>query len=225
MADHDEIDRLLARLTYEEYDAAKRELLKIGEPALHRLLQLPLFGGSGVFRWEDHARRWDGRDARDWLPNVMGALTALARENLDAFLDAIRESDRTHNWIIISVLSEIRTLKAVDILLESIRGRDSLLRQYAAQGLWRSRSPRAVEPLIKALSDRAWEVRFTAVQAMCGLGDERALEPLKRMLSAKSNAKHPGIREYAARAIARIEARLRAGQSRRPSRRNEPPGA
>jgi HEAT repeat protein len=225
MADHDEVERLLPGLFDGDYDATVRELLEIGEPALHRLLQLPMFGGSENIRWVDREPRWDEIDFRDWTTNLMGAVAALAKEHLDAFLAAIREADRVHNWIVISILAEmkLKTPEVADIFLEAMKGRESLLRESAVQGLWRSRSPRAVEPLIKALSDRAADVRYVAVQAICGLGDERALEPLKKMLAAKSNANRRGIREYAAKAIVKIESRQRARQSRGKSRRNEPP--
>src|SRR4051794_28712936 len=107
MAGHDEIDRLIVR-TFDEYDAAVRELHKIGEPALHRLLQIPMFGGSEAIPFEELDPRWKERDFRDWLANLEGALAALAKAHLDAFLAAIRESDRVHNWIIITILADMK---------------------------------------------------------------------------------------------------------------------
>jgi HEAT repeat protein len=223
--DHDDIERLLPGLFDGDCDATAQALLKIGEPALHRLLQLPMFGGSEDIRWAGREPRWDQVDFRDRTSNLMGALAAIAEEHMDAFLAAIREADRVHNWIIISILADmkLKSPEVVDIFLEAMKGRESLLREYAVKGLWRTRSRRAVEPLIKALSDRAPDVRYVAVQAICGLGDERALGPLRKMHAAKSNANRRGIREYAAKAIAKIEARQRARRSSRKSGREESP--
>src|SRR4051794_36998019 len=98
MADHDEIERLFPGLVDGDYEETVRELLKIGEPALHHLLQFPMFGGPETIRWIDRDPRWETIDFRDWSSNLMGAVTALAKEHLDAFLAAIREADRVHNW-------------------------------------------------------------------------------------------------------------------------------
>ena len=57
MARHEEIDRLIVRV-FDEHEAAVRELLKIGEPALHRLVQIPLYGGSEAVPFEELDPRW-----------------------------------------------------------------------------------------------------------------------------------------------------------------------
>jgi HEAT repeat protein len=118
--------------------------------------------------------------------------------------DAVQPELQIH-WVV-SALGYADSEQAIDTLIKTLKHPDKWVRYRAASALVKIQDDRVVEPLIAALSDRSFDVKFIIVEAMQerpDLRNHRAIKPLKRM--AESESIHPGLRDYAKRAIRQIE--------------------
>lgn len=194
------IDALIQGLADEQaYGSAIGRLAVLGAPAVRRLAGL--LDGTATFDLPP------GVDLRDFAERLEAALSAAARNAPEAFFQEASRPGRLGCRAIVAAAGALKGPRAAELLFSAARTSNAASRWTAIRALAKRRSARVREALIRALKDRDSLVRMEAVDGLRGIGDFRALEPLRGVLTAKSNARWPGLVEGAALAIARIEAR------------------
>lgn len=139
MTENELIDRLIDDLHSHDYLRAIDELLDIGEPALHRLIQV--VDGTVTIPLR----------SKDELENRQEALIKLGRLHKGTFLRLIDEDPKRLNVVsIVWVLGFIDDDRVTDILI-SILQRDNTFLGFAAyKGLQRRGDKRALEALARS---------------------------------------------------------------------------
>jgi HEAT repeat protein len=201
----DEIDPWIALLATQDYPVAIDRLLIAGPPALRRIMEV-----IEETAYDQRSPRSDGR----FFCKLADALGRLGAMYPDAFLAALRDgewSNRFKFYWILANLDDGGDPRVVAFLIDALKAKDVREQWAAARGLLRRRDARACEPLAQVLRDHSKEVRIAAVEALYEFGDRRAVGPLRRYL-ARWRDDPKWVRELAAEALARLEARGEAGR-------------
>ncbi len=169
-------------------------LVALGRPAFERLLALI-----------------DGRvpiscsiDFRDYEANMSDALTAFARQDVEAVLEALEARGWDESSTAVWALGNVSSPRVVPFLERALASRHAHIRWMAVCGLARQKGRPTTDALIRALRDRSSHVRAVAAEALGKKNASRALEALRAAAAAKSNARYPPVARYAQQAIARI---------------------
>jgi len=125
---------------------------------------------------------------------------------------ALSDKGMEVGWCAARSLGKLGDVRAVEPLIDLLNtSMDMYTRQEAAQSLGKIGDDRALEPLVRALNDKDKYVRRAAAAVLGDLGNAQALPALiateRQDHVATNQANRQGIREAAAKAIARIEAR------------------
>jgi len=176
-------DQLGALLDNREHQFDPARLLKLGHPALERLLDC--IEGKATLRTAGQTEtQW--RDSGDWRTN---GVAAFARDDPDSVLRAMKARRWSDLQIARSGIASVPDPRVLPYLLSLIASEEPLDRSFAVNCLSLHRDPLAIDTLIAALKDRSSGVRSAAVSALGEVGDPRALQPLR--LFAERCAKQP----------------------------------
>jgi HEAT repeat protein len=190
------IDADLRALLAGDETRAIAALVSRGQPALDRLL-------DAIARRIDVPSKVGQREKEEAL---MGALTAFAKQDLDAVLKGVEARGLQDGFSALWALGCVVDPRVVPLLLRNAASKDAITRWMAVSGLARQRDPRATEALIHALGDRASDVRDVAAQALGEIGDPRAIEPLEAALSSGYARRSAAFARYVGTALDKLRA-------------------
>lgn len=104
--------------------------------------------------------------------------------SVDMLLAAVANDSQELRLVIMPVLAERRSARAVPVLLKCMADQDPLVRRAALQALGIIGDIRALEPALAALNDADPKLQATAALALGRLGDAHAVEPLLAKLAS-----------------------------------------
>ncbi|MGB9928720.1 MAG: HEAT repeat domain-containing protein [Methanosarcina sp.] len=127
-------------------------------------------------------------------------------EALITKLDAVSDSNKIHSTHsefqkqVIFTLGNVKSKKAVHVLIHKLEDKNPEIRKYAAESLGKIKDTQAVDPLLNHISDRNPEVRNSVAYSLGILKAEKAINPLLKMLTEKD----PELRITAVYALGNI---------------------
>lgn len=110
-------------------------------------------------------------------------------EALIAKLDAASHSNKIHSIHsefqkqVIFTLGNVKSKKAVHVLIHKLEDKNPEIRKYAAEALGKIKDTQAVNPLLSHISDKNLEVRNSVAYSLGILKAEKAIDPLIKMLT------------------------------------------
>jgi hypothetical protein len=136
-----------------EYERAVQSLVDLGEPAIRRFMQVE--EGAIAIPWNNRF------GLRAVLENRQFAFERLARQHVEAFLEAVKEGDRLEVDRIVWVLGSLPDERAQDLLIAiGENSDDPQLRWVAAHWLFEHGCQRAHDLIMKTLSSVELASRF-----------------------------------------------------------------
>lgn len=181
------------------FDAAPPELLRLGQPALERLLDAP----ASAF-WSTET------EARDYGSLRHHAIAAFARADLDGVLLAMKRRKWPDIRVALSGVGFVEDARVVTFLVRAYAEKAPLLRADVIALLGNQRDPAATATVQRALRDRSSDVRLAAIRALGSIGDPMAIGPLEAALARSATA-------LVADEVKRALKKLRAAAKSRPT--------
>jgi HEAT repeat protein len=151
-------------------DAPGPAILRLGQPALERLLDAP----DAVF-WATEM------DWRDYGGNRREAIAAFARRDLNRVLSAMRTRHWTDARIALSGIGLVQDARVVPFLLRAYADAAPATRAEAIRYLGFQRASGATSTVLRALRDRSSSVRLAAIRALGDIGDPNTTQALEVM--------------------------------------------
>jgi HEAT repeat protein len=179
------------------FDAAPPELLRLGEPALERLLDAP-----------DSAFWSTDMEARDYGSLRQHAIAAFAKADLDGVLLAMKRRKWTDARIALSGVALVHDARVVPFLVRAYADKEPSVRALAIESLGSQRDAVATATVQRALRDRSSDVRLAAIRALARIGDPETIEPLQAALARNPSA--PLVANEIKLALKKIRAASRA---------------
>jgi hypothetical protein len=143
---------------------------------------------------------------RDFLDDLVDAITLVARTDPSAFLRALDdEPTLADRFVVVAALGRLDPPHGAAHLERALASRDGSIRWLALEALVRRRDPGLAAHLVARLRDRDSLVRFSAARALRDHGTAAALPALERFLARAS----VGARDAALDAVEAICARER----------------
>lgn len=127
------------------------------------------------------------------------ALLKIGKVNDDPFIKRLKTGDATVRSIVIRVLAELKSKKAVEPLVSLLKDYHWGIRSSAADALGMIGDKRAVKPLSATLKGKEQWIRISAARSLGMIGDKRAVEPLISLLKDEKAG------SYAASALGEIK--------------------
>jgi HEAT repeat protein len=159
------------------FDAAPPELLRLGRPALERLLDAP----TSAF-WSTDT------EARDYGSLRNQAIAAFAKADMDGVLLAMKRRKWTDVRIALSGVALLQDARVVPFLVRAYADKAPLTRALAIEYLGSQRDPAATATVQRALRDRSSDVRLAAIRALGSIGDPGTIEALQATLARNPSA-------------------------------------
>ena len=159
------------------FDAAPPALLRLGQPALERLLDAP----DSAF-WATYM------EARDYGSLRGHAIAAFAKVDMDSVLLAMKRRKWTNARVALSGVALVQDARVVPLLVRAYADEGPPVRARAIEYLGDQRDPVATATVHRALRDRSSDVRLAAIRALGKNGDPEAIEPLEATLARNPSA-------------------------------------
>lgn len=179
------------------FDAPPPALLRLGLPALERLLDAP----ASAF-WSTDT------EARDYGSLRHHAIAAFAKADMDGVLLAMKRRKWPDVRVALSGVGLVEDARVVPFLVRAYADKGPLCRTDVIEYLGSQRDPVATATVQRALRDRSSDVRLAAIRALGSIGDPAAIEPLEGTLARNPSA--PLVADEVKRALKKIRAATRA---------------
>lgn len=129
----------------------------------------------------------EGVQPRDFLDDLVDAITVVARADPSAFLRALDdEPTLADRFVVVAALGRLDAPHGSAHLERALASRDGSIRWLALEALVRRRDPNLAARLVALLRDRDSLVRFSAARALREHGTAAALPALERFLARAS---------------------------------------
>jgi hypothetical protein len=177
----DALDAQLRALLHEPIwtnDAPDPALLRLGQPALERLLDAP----DSVF-WATEM------DWRDYGGNRREAIAVFARKDLNLVLNAMKTRKWTDARIAFSGIGLVQDVRVVPFLLRAYASEAPATRAEAVRYLGFQRAPDATSTVLRALRDRSSSVKLAAIRALGDIGDPGTAQVIEVLVQRKPSSK------------------------------------
>lgn len=124
---------------------------------------------------------------RDFLDDLVDAITVVARADPSAFLRALDdEPTLADRFVVVAALGRLDPPHGAAHLQRALASRDGSIRWLALEAIVRRRDPGLAAHLVARLRDRDSLVRFVAARALREHGTAAALPELERFLAGAS---------------------------------------
>jgi HEAT repeat protein len=172
-------------------ECAEDALIKIGEPAVARVIPLARHSDATVrtravtvlgrshdpLAVEPMLRAFRDRDAGVRRAAVLWAGNSDSRF-FDAYVRALEDRDSEVRLRAGRAIGAFQDARAIDVLLRNLASGDPEMQTHAAISLGKRKDPRVTPALLAALRDPNWMVQAYAALSLGDLQDPAAVEPL-----------------------------------------------
>lgn len=179
------------------FDTAPAALLRLGPPALERLLDAP----DSVFWPTD--MEW-----RDYGSTRQHGIAAFAKQDLAGVLAAMKRRKWPAVRVALSGIALVQEARVVPFLVRACGDAGAPVRAKAVEYLGLQRDPLATAAVVRALRDRSSDVRVAAIRALGSIGDPQSIEPLEATVAR--NLRSPVVASEVKQALQKIRASRKA---------------